>query len=127
MLRPIPSFLLTDTMTLHVCMGLGTWQERDEETYTINNVHLQSTNEIRKAKDNTEVVLRSVLFIDGVRSFPSLDYDALADESEKAGGPMTCTVTNKAGQTLGPFTILTVDPVPDVPSTRTHHIELGLA
>lgn len=126
MLRPIPSFLLTDTLVLNVCAQVDAWQNVSQTQYTVNNVHLQNTNETVKSKENTEVVLRSVLFIDGARSTPVLDYDALAEQSQKAGAPMTCTVTNAQGQTLGPFTILTVDPVPDVPSTRIHHIELGL-
>lgn len=126
MLRPIPSFLLTDTMTLYVCESIGRWQDSTTKMYTVENVHLQSTNEVRKSKDNTEVVLRSVLFIDSTRSTPFLDYDALMEESEKAGAPLQCTILTAQGKTLGPFTVLTVDPVPDVPASRTHHIELGL-
>lgn len=80
----------------------------------------------QKTKENTEVVLRSILFIDSRRSTPSLDYDSLAEQSQKAGKPLRCVVFNSRGQKYGEYEVLTVDPVPDVPATRIHHIELGL-
>ena len=113
-------------MTLYVCTGMDVWQKPAWITYTIKNVHLQNTNEVKKTKDNTEVVLRSVLFVDSRRSTPQLDYGALVTQSETSGKPMRCTVTNAAGEDQGDFEILTVDLVPDVPATRVHHIELGL-
>jgi hypothetical protein len=126
MLRPIPGILLKDKMQLKVCMGLDAWQKASWETYEVNGVHLQTTNEVKKTKDNTEVVLRSVLFIDGTVSLPQLDYEALIAQSEKAGRPMRCEVYNAAGQKCGSYEVITVDIVPDVPATRTHHVELGL-
>lgn len=126
MLRPIPQSLLGDMMILKVCTGMDVWQKPTWNTYRVEHVHLQSTNEVKKTRDNTEVVLRSVLFIDGKLSQPVLDYDTLAEQSQKAGKPMRCEVYNHAGQKYGDYEILTTDPVPDVPSTRVHHIELGL-
>ena len=96
------------------------------QTYVVNNVHLQNTNEVRKSKENAEVVLRSVLFIDSVFSQPALDYASLVEQSENAGKPLRCSVTNAQGQDCGSFEVLTVDLVPDVPATRIHHVELGL-
>lgn len=113
-------------MTLYVCNGVDSWQNPDWDTYTVNNVHLQNTNEVKKTKENTEVVLRSVLFIDSRKSTPSLDYAALATQSQEAGKPMRCSVTDALGNNQGEFEILTVDLVPDVPATRIHHVELGL-
>ena len=126
MLRPIPQSLLGDIMTLYVCAGIDTWQKPTWDTYVVNNVHLQNTNEVKKTKDNTEVVLRSVLFVDSRKSFPPLDYGALVVQSETAGKPMRCTVTDAQGNKQGDFEILTVDLVPDVPAIRIHHVELGL-
>ena len=94
--------------------------------YRVEHVHLQNTNEVRKSKENTEVVLRSVLFIDGIRSQPLLDYDALAEQSQAAGKPMRCAVYRADGRKAGEYEVLTVDPVPDVPARRVHHVELGL-
>lgn len=126
MLRPIPQSLLGDLAVIKVCTGTDAWQNATWDDYTVKNVHLQNTNEVKKTKDNTEVVLRSVLFIDSVRSAPALDYDSLAELSQKNGKPLRCEVYNHAGQKYGDYEVLTVDPVPDVPATRVHHIELGL-
>lgn len=126
MLRPIPQSLLGDLAIVKVCAGVDAWQNPKWRDYTVRNVHLQNSNEVKKSKDNTEVVLRSVLFIDGIRSAPVLDYDALAEQSQQAGRPLRCEVYNARGQKYGEYEVLTVDPVPDVPAVRVHHIELGL-
>ena len=126
MLPSIPQSLLGDIAIIKVCTGADTWQNAEWQTYTVNNVHLQNTNEVKKSKDNTEVVLRSMLFIDGRLSQPVLDYDLLTEQSQKAGKPLRCEVYNSQGQKYGEYEVLTVDPVSDVPATRVHHIELGL-
>lgn len=126
MLPSIPQSLLGDIAIIKVCTGVDTWQNAEWQPYMVNNVHLQNTNEVKKSKDNTEVVLRSMLFIDGRLSQPVLDYDLLAEQSQKAGKPLRCEVYNSQGQKYGEYEVLTVDPVPDVPATRVHHIELGL-
>ena len=125
MLRPIPSQLLRDSLTLQVCTGVDAWQKPTWQEYTVTGVHVQNTNEVKKTASNTEVVLRSVIFVDTVRSQPVLDYQALCDQSQAAGKLMRCTAQDANGNQLGNFEILTVDPVPDVPDTRVHHIELG--
>lgn len=126
MLRPIPSRLLRDLVTIKVCTGMDAWQKPEWDDYIVSNVHLQNSNEIRKTKDNTEVVLRAILFIDSVRSFPSLDYGTLMEQSEEAGKPMRCVVQDASGNISGDFEVILVDLVPDVPATRIHHVELGL-
>jgi len=125
-LRPIPQQLLRDMVTIKVCTGMDAWQKPVWQETSVKNVHLQNTNEVRKTANNTEVVLRSVLFIDARRSVPSLDYDALAMQSEAAGRPMRAVVFNFKGQQVGDYEVLTVDTGPNVPSTDTHHVELGL-
>ena len=126
MLRPIPQSLLGDMMTLMVCTGMDAWQNPVWQEYQVKHVHLQNTNEVRKSKENTEVVLRSVLFIDGRLSSPILDYDTLAEQSQAAGKAMRAVVYGATGQKYGDYEVLTVDPGPDYPATRVHHIELGL-
>lgn len=125
MLRPIPSRLLRDSLTLQVCTGMDEWQKPTWQYYTVKGVHVQNTNEVKKTTSNTEVVLRSIIFVDTVRSQPVFDYQALCDQSQAAGKPMRCTAQDVNGNPLGNFEILTVDPVPDVPANRIHHIELG--
>lgn len=126
MLRPIPSRLLRDLVTVKVCTGMDAWQNPEWDEYIVSNVHLQNSNEVRKTKDNTEVVLRAILFIDSVRSSPALDYDTLMEQSEAAGKPMRCIVQDASGDISGDFEVILVDLVPDVPATRIHHVELGL-
>ena len=126
MLRSIPQQLLRDLVTIKVCTGVDAWQKPTWQETTVRNVHIQNTNEVRKSTNNTEVELRSVLFIDGRRSLPRLDYDALAMQSEAAGRPMRAVVYSYKGRRLGEYEVLTVDTGPNVPDTEPHHVELGL-
>lgn len=127
MLPSIPQSLLVDIATIEVCTGIDMWDNStNPQTYVVNNVHLQNTNEVKKTKDNTEVVLRSILFIDSKKSNPQLDYAELVEQSEMAGKPLRCVVTDSNGNQYGDFEVLTVDLVPDVPATKIHHVELGL-
>ena len=91
----------------------------------MSHVHIQNTNETRKTAENTEVVLRSLLFADSRFSSPGLDYMALQDSAHKAGQYMTIYVTDKRGDRTGPYTVQTVDAVPDERG-NIHHWELGL-
>ena len=81
MLRPIPQSLLGDLAIIKVCTGMDAWQKPVWQDYEVSRVHLQNTNEVKKTKENTEVVLRSTLFIDASLSRPALDYDSLAEHS----------------------------------------------
>lgn len=113
-------------MTIKVCSGMDKWQNVTYSEYTVNRVHLQNTNEVRKTKDNTEVVLSSILFVDSKTSYPKLDYENLVRTSEANGSQMRCKVYDHAGNEYGDFAVVVCDPVPDVPATRIHHIELSL-
>ena len=119
MLEPIPYNLLTDTATLNVVSGIDEYQVPTYDTYTVSHVHLQNTNEVRKTADNTEVVLRSLLFVDSKYSTPKLDWDALARQSEASGGQVRVIVGNNN------YAVQTVDLVPD-DQNNIHHVELGL-
>ena len=70
--------------------------------------------------------LCGVLFVDGKRSTPVLDYTALQQASLAAGDTMRVEVTDASGKLQGDFAVLIVDGVPDVPATGVHHWELGL-
>ena len=126
MLRPIPSDLLKYSVTVSVCTGVDKWQNPTWISHTVNNVHLQATNEIRRTRDNAEVVLRSVLWVDGRRSHPVLDWFGLQAGSEANGREMKVSVFNVSGTEIGTFTVKTVDALPDYPSDRIHHWELGM-
>lgn len=126
MLRSVPQQLLGYLVIFKVCTGVDVWQAPTWQEYTVQRVHLQGTNEVKKTATNTEVVLRSILFVDAVRSTPHLDYDALAIQSQAAGRPMRALVSDAQGHQVGDYEVLVVDSVPDVPSNRIHHWELGL-
>ena len=124
MLRPIPRQMLRCTLTLHVPTGFDRYQKPTVETYTVANVHNQADNTTRKTADNTEVSLKGILFVDQHYSTPKLDYEALQEQAQKAGGVMTCEITDKRGGVTGPYTILVVDALPD-DEDNIHHYELG--
>lgn len=126
MLRPIPSALLKDSAVIKVPTGMDRYQNITYTSTTVSNVHMQNTNEVRKTSTNNEVVLRSILFIDGTRSSPQLDYDTLMQTAEAKGIQLRVVVFNSAGNQLGDYAVMTCDPVPDIPSNRVHHVELGL-
>lgn len=126
MLSPIPRRILRDTATFSVPAGFDRYQQPlNPTTYTVSNVHIQSDNSTHKTAQNTEVTLRGVLFVDARYSTPKLDYTALQEAAQAAGGVMTVTVTDKRGSSTGPYTVLVVDALPD-DEDNVHHYELGL-
>lgn len=120
MLRPIPSRILKHTIMLQTCTGVDMWQSPMWEQTTISRVCMQPSNETKKSKDNTEVVLRGVCFVDARRSTPAgIDLDAMQTQSEANGQPMTLIF---GGST---YTVLTVDTLYDDTGVY-HHTELGV-
>ena len=119
MLKPIPSRILRSTATVKVCNGTDLYQHQTYTDYTVSKVHLQPTNEIRKTADNTEIVLRSILFVDARTSTPFLDWYALLQSAHESGGDMLVIVR---GQT---FTVVGVDELRD-DTDNLHHWEVFL-
>lgn len=125
-LTPIPSRMLHDTAVIKVCNGMDKYQHETFDEYTVTNVHLQADVDVLKRANDTEVQLKGILFIDGRKSQPALDYNQLQEASLKNGAEMRCEVTDAAGNKVGEYAVLIVDGLPDVPAMRTHHWELGL-
>lgn len=125
MLRPIPSVMLKDTAIFHVPISMDKYQKPVYEDFTIKNVHIQPTNSTKKNANNEEVVLRAILFVDGRRSKPDVDYLNWLRLAENVGANITVDVTGCTGQSMT-YTVETVDALPDVPATRVHHTEIGL-
>lgn len=119
MLKPIPSKILKSTATVKVCSGVDMYQNQTYDEYTIKRVHLQPTNEIRKTQDNTDCVLRSVLFVDARISTPFIDWFALLQTAHNLGGDIHVIVNGEQ------FTVLTVDALRD-DTDLLHHFEVGL-
>lgn len=126
MLSPIPRSILRDTLTLYVPQSFDRYQKpQDISTYTVHNVHIQVDNTTIKRTDNTEVTLKGIIFIDGRLSNPRLDYEALQESVQAAGGVMTCEITDKRGRKSKRYTILTIDGLPD-DEDNLHHWELSV-
>lgn len=126
MLSPIPRRILRDTATFSVPGGFDRYQNPlNPTTYTVSNVHLQADNSTHKTAQNSEVTLRGILFVDARYSTPALDYEALQEAAQAAGGTMTVTVTNKRGGVSGPFTVEVIDGLPD-DEDNLHHWEIGV-
>ena len=126
MLSPIPRRILRDTLTLSVPSGFDRYQNPLNPTvYKVQNVHIQNDNTTHRTAQNTEVSLLAVLFVDARYSTPALDYWALQEAAQAAGGVMTCTVTDRRGGVTGPYNVLVVDGLPD-DEANLHHWELGL-
>lgn len=119
MLKPIPSKILKSTATVEVCSGVDLYQNQTYDTYEVKRVHLQPTNEIRKTQTNTEVTLRSILFVDAKTSTPHLDWFALLRQAHDLEGDMLVTVRGVV------YTVLTVDELRD-DTDLLHHYEVGL-
>ena len=127
MLSPIPRRILRDTLILSIPRGFDRYQNPLKPVvYTVANVHVQSDNRSLKGAQNTEVQLRGTLFIDARYSRPALDYWALQEAAQAAGGLMTCTIKGKRGSISGPYSVLVADGLPD-DEDNLHHWELGLA
>jgi hypothetical protein len=119
MLKPIPARIMRSTATVKACTGVDRYQNPTYEEYSIVRVHLQPTNEIRKTADNTDCILRSILFADKRHSKPDLDWWALFNAAHKIGGDVRVTVRGEE------YTVFIVDELRDDTDTF-HHWEIGL-
>ena len=119
MLKPIPAKILKSTATVKVCSGVDRYQNQIYTDYTVKRVHLQPTNEIRKTQDNTDITLRSILFVDARTSQPFLDWCSLLQTAHTNLGDMRVIVR---GQT---YTVVGVDELRD-DTDELHHWEVSL-
>ena len=119
MLKPIPAKIMRTTITVHACTGTDRYQKPTYTDYTVKKVHLQPTNEIRKTADNTDCVLRSLLFVDKQHSTPSLDWNELVNVAHEKAGDVK---VDCRGET---YTVFTVDALRD-DTDCFHHWEIGL-
>lgn len=126
MLSPIPWSMLHDTAEFWVVTGMDRYQNKVYEKYTVNNVHIQSSNDVYKRANDTEVQLKGLLFVDAKRSTPVLDLYALQKTSLENGDTMRVIVTDSNGTEVGNYAVIVVDDLPNVPATGRHHWELGL-
>ena len=125
MLRPIPSVMLKDKAVFHVPVSMDEYQAPIYDDIEVSNVHIQPTNTTKKTVSNEEVVLRAILFVDGRKSKPNVDYLGLQMQAQETGASITVDITDSIGNTIH-YTVETVDALPDIPANRVHHVEIGL-
>lgn len=125
-LAPIPGSMLHDTAVFYVVDYMDRYQNKVYREITVKNVHLQSSNNVLKRANDTEVQLRGILFVDDRRSTPRIDLYALQKESLGKGDTMRVMVKDASGNEVGEYAVIEVDDLPDVPATRRHHWELSL-
>ena len=118
MLRPIPAKILRSTATVKACTGLDRYQNPVYDTYTVQHVHIQPTNEIKKGPDNTDCTLRSILFADARHSTP-LDWWSIFTTAHDLGGDVKVIVRGQE------YTVFTVDELRD-DTDAFHHWEISL-
>ena len=119
MLRPIPAKIMRSTATVKACTGVDRYQNQTFATYTVKNVHLQPTNELRKTAVNTSNVLMAVLFVDKRHSMPALDWNSLFRTAQAKAGDIKITVRGIE------YTVFSVDELRD-DTDCFHHWEIGL-
>ena len=119
MLKPIPTRILNSTATVKVCSGVDRYQNQTYTEYTVKKVHLQPTNEIRKTQTNTDIVLRSILFVDARTSTPHLDWCDLLRQAHTNEGDVRVIVRGVE------YTALAVDELRD-DTDNLHHWEVAL-
>lgn len=119
MLRPIPPRILRTAITLNVCTGTDDFQAPTYQSTTVNRCHIQSSVDVVKTRENTEMLQRATLFVDARLSAPQLDWVALHMQSHANGASMT---VQAGAQT---YTVLDVDAVPD-DTDGIHHYEVTL-
>lgn len=118
-MQSIPSQMLKDFITLKVPTGVDEWNKATYTEYSQGRVHIQGANKIVKNKENTEVQLKSLLFVDLRKSVPYLDWSLLQHQAELIGHEMRVV----HGQ--NEYAVIEVDDVPD-PYGQLHHYEVGL-
>lgn len=110
---------MRSTATVKCCTGVDMYQNQTYQTYTVKNVHLQPTNELRKTAENTSNVLRAILFVDRRHSVPNLDWMNLFLSAQAIAGDMKVTVRGIE------YTVFSVDELMD-DTDCFHHWEIGL-
>lgn len=118
MLRPIPARIMRSTVTVKAGKGRDRYQNPVYDEYTIKNVHIQPTNEIRKTADNTDCTLRSVLFADRRHSTP-LDWWGIFNTAHDLGVDVKVVCRGQE------YTVFGVDELRDDTDTF-HHWEIAL-
>lgn len=106
------------TVTFHVATGIDRWSAVTWADYPIAGVNVQPSHDTARTKDNTEVSMKAIIFIDSAYSNPFLSLVALQDESEAHGHQMKVTFGSEN------MTVASIEPIYDE-YCRLDHFEVG--
>ena len=120
MFRPISSRILKSSVTVSVCTGTDIFQNQIFETYTVSNVFMMPSDTIVKTNDNTDRQLQGMLYVDGRKSVPALDWRALLVRAHDCGGDVKVSLRGVE------YTVLSVSEYRDF-ADKFHHWEIGVA
>lgn len=90
-MRKPPKHVYAHTVTLKKCSAIDQWRDPTFTETTISNVCVQPTHDTIRTKDNTEVQMQAVIFIDSLYSRPFVDMVVAQDTSEANGHAMIIT------------------------------------
>lgn len=120
MLKPIPARILKHSATLKVTTSVDSYQKPAYTDYALTRVCIQPSNTTVKTKENTDVSLRGIMFVDARNSVPKgIDLKAYKAQADAAGGDLKIVFN---GDT---FTVQTIDYLYD-DMGALHHCEAGL-
>ena len=116
-MRPIPLRILNQSATHKKIASTDNWGAETTTTYNLTNVYIETSNEIVKTNENTEIKASSILFYDVVNSNCKLSgVDTLPVFVEDD----IITFSSKD------YRILKIDPIYQADTTDIHHYELYL-
>jgi hypothetical protein len=118
LVRKPPKHIYGMTVTFHVATGIDRWSAVTWTDYPISGVNVQPSHDTARTKDNTEVSLKAIVFVDSAYSNPFLSLLALQNQSEANGHQMKVTW---AGSDM---TVASVEPIYDE-FCRLDHFEVG--
>ena len=113
-------------MLLSIPSAYDRWQEPTSSVTEIAHVHVQPTDKTMLSATNDEVKLSGIIFVDAKYSTPAVDFEALQQAAQAAGGVLQCSIRTRRGTVIGPMNILDVEALPD-DEANLHHWELGVA
>ena len=115
-MNPIPSRILTHTVTFKVCSAVNTWNAPTYTETKVHHVHVQPSNATLLSRDNTERRMSCICFVDAVRS-TRFDIDMGKMNSEGNGHPMLMVFGSHE------YEVVKVDTLYD-DTGRFHHYEV---
>ena len=105
-LAPIPSRMLHDKVVFKVPVYMDRYQNKTYEEYTVEHVHLQSTSDVLKRANDTEVQLKGILFVDDRKSTPKIDLYELQRQALEIGDTMRAVVYDASGEKVDDFAVI---------------------